>query len=135
MSKLITAKEVKRRLRRISNERGYEYVYESPWYEDEYGEEVQASECYYTDSSGTPSCIVGVLLKDVAPSTLQRLHQYEWGGGYEPNCVAVPDISHMKLVEGVDLYEIFEPEAVDMLIRVQKKQDSGMSWGEAVDQA
>lgn len=134
MSKLIGAKEVKRRLRRISNERGYEYVYEAPYYVNERGECVQGLECYYTDPEGNPSCIVGVLLKDVAPSTLNRLHQYEWDGGYEPNCVAVPDISHMKLVRGVDLYEIFEPEAVDMLIRVQKKQDSGMSWGKAVDQ-
>lgn len=134
MTKKIGAKEVKRRLRRISNEVGYEYTYEAPWYEDEYGEEVQASECYYTDISGNPSCIVGVLLKDVAPNVLKRLHQYEWGGGYEPNCVAVPDIANSKLVDGVDLFEIFEPEAVDMLFRVQKKQDSGMSWGEAVDQ-
>lgn len=134
MSKLIGAKEVKRRLSRISNERGYEYEYQAPLYENEYGEEVQALECYYTDPSGNPSCIVGELLKDVAPSALKRLHQYEWGGGYEPNCIAVPDISHRKLINGVDLFEIFEPEAVDMLIRVQKKQDSGMSWGEAVDQ-
>lgn len=134
MSKKIGAKEVKRRLRRISNEVGYEYTYEAPWYEDAYGELVQALECYYSHRDGNPSCIVGALLHDVAPSTLKRLHQYEWDTLYEPNCVSVLDISHRKLVDGVDLYEIFEPEAVDMLIRVQKKQDSGVSWGEAVDQ-
>lgn len=134
MSELIGAKEVKRRLRRISNERGYEYVYEAPIYENEEGEEVQAEDCLYTDIGGNPSCIVGELLNDVAPKALKRLHQYEWGGGYEPKSVSASEISYKNRVEGVDLFEIFEPEAVDMLIRVQKKQDSGMSWGEAVDQ-
>lgn len=134
MSKLIGTKEVKRKLRRIANERGYEYVYEAPNYENEYGEYVQGLECYYTDPDGNPSCIVGEVLADVAPSTLKRLHQYEWDITYEPNCVSVADISRRQLVDGVDLYEIFEPEAVDMLFRVQQKQDSGMSWGEAVDQ-
>lgn len=137
MTNKITAKEVKRKLRRIANERGYEYTYEAPWYEDEYGELVQASECYYSDRDGKPSCIVGVLLYDVAPDTYRRLHQFEWDDfDYEPHCVSIDELHDegdtVAEVTGVELSDIFEPEAIRALAVAQRAQDRGNSWGEAV---
>lgn len=139
MSKKITAKEVRKKLRRISNERGYEYTYEYPTYEDEHGQVLESLDCHYSDSAGNPSCIVGALLYDVAPALYRKLHQYEWDStGYgEPRSVAVN-----SLVEGSPMYEgdtgvnlsdIFEPEAIQVLCSVQRYQDDGDSWGEAVD--
>lgn len=132
MGTKITSKEVKRRLKRIANERGYEYVYEAPHYEDEYGEVVQASECYYSDCDGRPSCMVGVLLNEVEPTAYRKLHQYEWDGHYEPRCVAVTELYGNSVVEEVDLAEIFEPDALKVLQRAQAVQDRGETWGEAV---
>lgn len=138
MTKKITVKEVKRKLRRISNERGYEYKYEAPWYEDEYGELVQANECYYSDRDGKPSCIVGVLLHDVAPAIYRRLHQFEWDDiDYEPRAASVDELcnegSSVAKVTGVEFSDFFEPEAIRALIVAQRSQDGGDSWGEAVD--
>lgn len=138
MTNKITAKEVKRKLRRIANERGYEYKYEAPWYEDEYGELEQASKCYYSDRDGNPSCIVGVLLHDVAPDTYRRLHQFEWGvTDYPPRCASIDELyaegKSVAKVTGVELSDIFEPEAIKAMALAQWLQDLGSSWGEAVD--
>lgn len=133
-NKKLTEKQVKRKLRRIANERGHEYVYEAPYFEDEYGELVQGQECYYTNPEGTPSCIVGVLLADVAPQELKKIYQWEWDSGTKyPNCAAISDVADGVWVEGVDLTDIFEDEAINLMERVQRRQDVGMSWGEAVD--
>lgn len=139
MTKKITAQQVRKKLRRISNERGYEYTYEFPTYEDEYGGIVEANGCYYSDSTGNPSCIVGVLLHDVAPAIYRKLHQYEWGeAGYDaPKEVSVqslyPGSVFYEEDVGVDLDAIFEPEAIQALKIAQEEQDIGNSWGEAVD--
>lgn len=138
MTNKITAKEVKQKLRRISKERGYGYTYEAPRYEDEYGELVQASECYYSDRDGKPSCIVGVLLHDVAPDTYRRLHQFEWDDiDYEPRCASIGELyaegNSAAKVTGVELSDIFEPEAIRALAEAQRIQDRGTSWGKAVD--
>lgn len=139
MSKKITAQQVRKKLRRISNERGYEYIYERPTYEDEYGGIVEASECYYSGPDGKPSCIVGVLLHDVAPATYRKVHQYEWEeDGYDgPRCASVQalcaDSFMYEEATGVNLNDIFEPEAIQALKIAQRKQDDGYSWGEAVD--
>lgn len=138
MTNKITVKEVKRKLRRIANERGNEYTYEAPWYEDEYGELVQGNDCYYSDRDGKPSCIVGVLLHDVAPDTYRRLHQFEWDDtAYYPCCASVEELyaegKSLRKVPGVELSDIFEPEAIKALALAQRRQDVGDSWGEAVD--
>ena len=131
MSNKITAKEVVRKLRHIANERGYEYTYEPPWYEDEYGELVQGNDCYYSDRDGNPSCIVGVLLHGVAPDTYRTLHQFEWDDtAYNPRCVSVEELyaegKALRKVPGVELSDIFEPEAIKALAEVQRSQD----WGD-----
>lgn len=130
MSKKLGVREVKKHLRRISNEVGYEYTYEAPYFENEYGELEQGSECYYTDPEGKPSCIVGALLERVAPSALRSLHRYEWDNPYSPEVIAAHELVGAAVV---DLGTWFTPEAVTMLIKAQKLQDGGCSWGETVD--
>lgn len=142
MSKLMGVRELKKRLRRIVNERGHEYTYIHPTYENEYGEEVEAAECYYTDQEGNPSCIVGALLSEVAPGRLKTLHHHEWVApdvGYSvPNCFAVYELERGYHGHGghpiVDLGEVFTDEARRALATVQREQDQGKSWGDAVDE-
>lgn len=138
MTKKITAEETLKALRRIVKEKGSDYVYEAPWYEDEYGEQVQGTDCYYSDPQGKPSCMVGVLLREVSPRTYRKLHKFEWNDmDYRPNCVAVDELNSDAgpHVTGVNLGDIFEPEAVEVLMTVQRHQDLGVPWVEAVDEA
>ena len=134
MAKKITAKEVKRKLRRIVNLKGHEYVYEHPTYEDEYGDIKESIECHYTDRSGKPSCIVGALLSEVAPGELKKLHSHEWEYRYEPRAVTTLELVGENPT-GVDLSELFEEDALQLVHRVQRSQDYGNSWGESLDSA
>ena len=134
MTKRLTYAKTKKQLRRIVNLKGHEYVYEHPIYEDEYGEDQEAMECHYTDSSGKPSCLVGALLAEVAPGKLKSLHSYEWGYRYEPRA----KVTHELVGEnpaGVDLSELFEEDALQLVHRVQRRQDDGNSWGVSLDLA
>lgn len=138
MSKKITAEKTLKALRKIANEKGSDYVYVAPWYEDEYGEQVQGTDCYYSDPQGKPSCIVGVLLREVSPKTYRKLHKFEWHDlDYNPRCVAVDELyfKGSTHVAGVNMGDIFEPEAVEVLMTVQMHQDLGVPWVEAVDKA
>ena len=134
MTKRLTYAQTKKKLRRIVNLKGHEYVYEHPIYEDEYGEERQTFECHYTDSNGKPSCIVGALLAEVAPEKLKSLHSYEWEYRYDPQVVASTELVGVNST-GVDLTELFEEDALKLVHRVQRRQDDGCSWGESLDMA
>ena len=134
MTKRLTYAQTKKQLRRIVNLKGHEYVYEHPLYEDEYGEDRQASECHYTDSNGKPSCLVGALLAEVAPWKLKSLYSYEWQDRYEPQVVASTELVGENPI-GVDLSELFEEDALELIHRVQRRQDDGNSWGVSLDLA
>lgn len=134
MTKRLTYAQTKKQLRRIVNLKGHEYVYQYPVYEDEYGEDQESFECHYTDRFGKPSCIVGALLAEVAPGKLKSLHSYEWQDRYEPQAVASPELVGENPT-GVDLSELFEEDALKLVHRVQRQQDYGCSWGEALDLA
>lgn len=134
MDKKLTLAQTKRKLRRIVNLKGHEYVYEHPIYEDEYGEDQEATECHYTDSSGKPSCLVGALLAEVAPGKLKSLHSYEWENRYDPQVLASTELVGVNPT-GVDLSELFEEDALKLVHRVQRRQDDGYSWGESLDMA
>lgn len=134
MTKKLTYAQTKKKLRRIVNLKGYEYVYEHPIYEDEYGEDRQAIDCHYTDSNGKPSCIVGALLAEVAPGKLKSLHSYEWQERYEPQVIASVQLVGVNPT-GVDLSELFEEDALKLVHRVQRNQDGCNSWGESLDMA
>ena len=138
--KRITAKQVKKKLRRIANAKGPEYTYVAPSYEDEYGDTVEAQECYYTDEEGNPSCIIGHLLAEDAPGALRVIHVAEWKGGdlpYEgPACFQVTEFMKNPVYPYnnpiVDLTEIYTEDAIKVMATAQRKQDTGTSWGEVV---
>lgn len=133
MGKKLTLAQTKKNLRRIINARGPEYVYEAPCYEGEDGELVPVMECNYSDSDGKPSCIVGVLLSEVAPEAFERLYHYEWADGryYEPDV-----LSSTELLEAdVDLSVYFEDDALPLIHAMQRMQDRGISWGDSLEKA
>ena len=132
MTKRLTYAQTKKQLRRIVNLKGHEYVYEYPTYEDEYGEDQEALECHYTDRYGKPSCIVGALLAEVAPGKLKSLHSYEWEYRYKPHAVGSTELVGENHT-GVDLSELFEEDALELIHRVQRRQDDGNSWGVSLD--
>ena len=132
MTKRLTYAQTKRKLRHIVNLKGHEYVYEHFIYEDEYGEDQRAMECHYTDSNGKPSCLVGALLAEVAPEKLKSLHSYEWEDLYDPQVVASNGLVGVNPT-GVDLSELFEEDALELIHRVQRRQDGGNSWGVSLD--
>lgn len=134
MTKKLTYAQTKKKLRHIVNLKGHEYVYQHPVYEDEYGEDQQSLECHYTDRKGKPSCIVGALLAEVAPGKLKSLHSYEWQDRYEPQAMSSPELVGENPT-GVDLSEVFEEDALQLVHRVQRRQDDGNSWGESLDLA
>jgi|LSQX01.3.fsa_nt_gb hypothetical protein len=134
MGKKLTLTQTKKKLQSIVNLKGHEYVYEHPIYEDEYGEYRQSMDCHYTDRSGKPSCLVGALLAEVAPGMLKTLHSYEWQEQYEPQVVASATLEGENHT-GVNLSEVFELDALKLVHRVQRRQDDGYSWGEALDLA
>lgn len=139
MGNKLGAKATLKKLRRIVNERGHEYVYEAPEYTDADGDLRHGDECYYTTPEGKPSCLVGALLAGVAPGVLSKLNTYEWAELYEdgaPQVVSVTDLhSERSQVSGVDLDDYFTRDALQILYRVQAEQDNGKSWGKAVDLA
>lgn len=131
MGKKLTQGQTEKKFRNIVNTRGHEYVYEAPCYEGEDGELVPAMECNYSDFDGKPSCIVGVLLSEVAPEAFERLYHFEWESGryYEPNVLSSTDLMQAD----VDLSDYFEDDAIPLIHAMQRKQDFGHSWGEALD--
>ena len=139
MGNKLGAKATLKKLRRIVNERGHEYVYEAPEYTDADGDLRQGDECYYTTPEGKPSCLVGALLAGVAPGVLSKLNNYEWADLYEdgaPQVVPVFELyGERSQISGVDLQDYFTIEALRVLNRVQDEQDAGKSWGTAVDSA
>lgn len=134
MTKRLTYAQTKKQLRRIVSLKGHEYVYERPIYEDEYGTHREAMECHYTNSNGKPSCLVGALLAEVAPGKLKSLHVYEWEDRYGPQVVASTELVGVNPT-GVDLSELFEEDALELIHRVQRRQDDGNSWGVSLDLA
>ena len=132
MTERLTYAQTKKQLRRIVNLKGHEYVYEHPIYEDEYGAHREAMECHYTDSNGKPSCLVGALLAEVAPEKLKSLHSYEWEDRYDPKVVASAELVGVNPT-GVDLSELFEEDALNLVHGVQRMQDYGYSWGVSLD--
>lgn len=128
MAKKLGVRDVKRKLRRIVNTRGYEYVYEHPTYEDETGELVESDSCVYGDRTGAPSCLIGHLLAEVVPDKYRAITRKEWEG-YAPHSMIIGDLLTAEL-EG-----IFTEEAGRILRHAQDNQDSGMSWGESLDAA
>lgn len=134
--KKISLKEAKRLVRRIVNEHGYEYQYIHEQYQNEYGVSQEVEYCLYTTADGKPSCIIGHLLRRVAPGALKQLHTTEWGdyGTIGPESLTVLELDGYR--KGVpDLTKLFEEDALPFLWSVQMEQDSGASWGKSLEES
>lgn len=100
-----------------------DYIYELP--EDEL-----IGECAYSTPAGEPSCIVGQVLHKYVPDMYQHVHKTEWDLDeaqevYGFNARSVRDLQGRFL-------EHYDKEAVNVLDKVQRKQDNGTPWGEAI---
>lgn len=122
MTNLFDVPEVLVALEAAVAERGADYVYD-------YGS-TPSGNCVYVGSDGTPSCIVGVALSKLGVSveTLKAEGQTGAAGGRTPfNAIAIGSRS--------DLAALLTPAAVNVLAAAQFRQDSGESWGEALNAA
>ena len=81
----------------------------------------------YADDEGNPSCLVGCVLAEVAPDLLARLHEGEKRTGESTSFTT----STLKIL---GVYELpFEARTIRALCRAQAAQDTGYSWGMALD--
>lgn len=135
LTKKVGVKKTKKILRRIVNQYGHEYVYQLPMVENEDGSEYQSSSCMYTEQSGQPSCIVGHVLAEAAPAMLKKLHTHEWSSATVlPTSPTVYEIENCLTEGNIKLSDVFTEGAVRLLGSIQQRQDSGSSWGSALDQ-
>lgn len=137
MTKKLSREETIHKLWEIASKKGSDYVYQAPEFENDFGQEFTADECYYSDSEGNPSCIVGHLLKQEFPEIFSKLNEMEWGrvaSGKDdfPSCFEVRELHSGD--EPVDLSHNFDPIALRILEIVQRKQDRGVSWVKAVEE-
>lgn len=119
--KPLSVEETIAKLEAIVAKYGEDYVYQLPTYEDESGE---LESCMYSNQDGTPSCIVGHVLKEVSPKYFKSVHEREWE---QLDSNAVYNLS--------GIYQYFEERAVNLLSNVQFDQDDGVTWGEAVEES
>lgn len=120
MSK-ITAIEVLEKFDSLVEKYGEDFIYEVPKYENDFGELVETNNCMYSNEDGTPSCIVGHVLSDVAPELYADTHKRSWKILESREVDAIPELK-----------EIFEEDAISVMSVVQDQQDSKNPWGFAV---
>lgn len=81
--------------------------------------------CHYAArSKHIPRCIVGFVLKDVAPDVFKRVSEREkdYDSSFAVRTAVLP-------------YDLFDTEAIDVLERAQNSQDNDNTWGEALESA
>ena len=112
-----TAEDVMASMERAVKERGADYVYKAP---------AGVGECVYVAPDGTPSCIVGWVVNDLAPGQLSRLKgaDEEYGG-----------TAADQLTNGFLPSDFWTERAANLAIEVQNDQDGYMHWGKAVSRA
>lgn len=139
MAKKMKLKETKKLLRRIVNEVGHEYTYDYEQFIDpDTGRVETADSCLYTTEDGKPSCIVGHAVAEVAPAALKQAHTFEWHGEHMTR-YQYPESDTVTGMDGdngrPDYRKYFDEASINLLNRVQLHQDSGHSWGDALDKA
>lgn len=117
--KTFSDEEVTAAIEAVVAERGEGYIYDN-------GRNIHGDAgCYYADADGAnPSCIVGFVLKALNPEAFKKVVDHER--------------SHESFdVEDAILYADGEfnvsSEVKAALQRAQDRQDSGKSWGAALD--
>lgn len=131
----LTAETVTTALDELIAERGEDFTYERAEivYPSGYVDKVYA----YSNSDGTPSCIVGCVLAKVEPEAFQKLHNLEWSsdpGGFTATG-SVYSIADDYL--SAELPELRDAETHGLsplglaLRAAQSVQDGGAPWSEA----
>lgn len=115
--------------------KGSDYVYVKPADRSGFG-----TACSYSDPNGGASCLVGYMVRALRPKTFKEIVQYEAEhGSFGADSLTKHD--HTTDPDDYDefgeykAFEIFEPEAERFLSELQDNQDSGRTWGFALEQA
>lgn len=119
MSKF-TDKQVVEALDRAVAAKGVDYVYKNVEADGHSG-----PTCVYALKDGSPSCIVGHVLADIAPDEFKRIAKWEREAG---------DTGIVTYLEDVAT-ALFAPDQAEALTRAQTAQDDGNHWGFARDVA
>lgn len=81
----------------------------------------------YADDEGNPSCLVGCVLAEVAPDLLARLHEGE-------KIADESAVFSLTSLASLGVYELpFKRRTMRALYCAQAAQDTGYSWGVALD--
>ena len=80
--------------------------------------------CMYTEADGSPSCIVGHVLSDLAPDILDSAHAIEYDGDMPMSSCYVDDLPNIS--------KAFDVEAKRLLQVIQIYQDITFSWGDSL---
>ena len=120
MTNKISTEAVTEAITRIVKERGEDFVYQG----------TADGNYAYTEANGSPSCLVGCVLAEVAPEFLAEIHRAEYPDGtYRASSVF--RLSSLERVLG--LTEIpLEDEAITALRVAQIQQDEQAEWGYAL---
>ena len=120
-AEVLTYEQVLDDLRAIVAERGADYVYPKVTVARE-------GQCVYFDpANGAPSCIVGHWFARRDVDLWDEDYGYDWDVNLEMNVREVFDDCGLPLPFAID------DRAVTLLMQVQKQQDVGVPWGEALD--
>lgn len=109
-----TNEQISVALRAALDAKGEDYVYETGI----------SGDCDYA-RHGAPSCIVGFVANALDPEMFRAIEDYE--EDYDKNR---GDNSFRAVANGLRLP--FEPHQVKALGDIQREQDKGVPWGEAV---
>lgn len=135
----ITLEQAKKALHEAVEQKGADYVYQSP---DSYLEE-----CAYSttpDQGSAPSCIVGHVIAKLDPETFAKIVETEWSfnEGDQDNEWGSSTPAHWDVYtrsvgeltgEFPDLFA--DPDTVNLMAQAQYYQDVGHTWGEAEEAA
>lgn len=104
----ISQKNFLRIVRKLIKEKGADFIYKPPT--DRYNR----NKCVYQDPKGTPSCIVGHLIRELDPTfDFSRV-----------NTMPVTSLSYSNFIDA-------HPNTLQALNTLQRHQDRGRPWGEA----
>jgi hypothetical protein len=97
------------------------------------------SECAYSNADGTPSCIVGHVMRRLTPVFYRGVAEleYEEEGGAFINSTSAQYLFSEMSTEAGDFYSLTKPvidnRTIRVLTRAQDMQDAGKTWGQALE--
>lgn len=121
--KELTADEVRAALQRAVDFKGADYVYRGP--------RGSGGSCWYANPNGTPSCIVGHVFADIDPEFYARLRKMEQDTGLSAT------VETIFAGDDPEKWGLHPPrigaDVTEALSRAQAIQDTGRTWGDALE--